>query len=71
MLENLFTWYETNYSKVDQVKFVEDRLQKIWSDIPAGIYLLKINIKNTSTMCEICSKSTRETLEKGVKYIQS
>ena len=29
----------------------------IWN-IPVGIYLLKVNNKNTRTMCEICSKLT-------------
>ena len=31
------------------------------SDIPAGIYLLKVNNRNTRTRCEICSKSTIKT----------
>ena len=38
---------------------------------PAGIYLLKVNNRNTRTRCEICSKLTIETLEQGVKYVQS
>ena len=49
---------------------------------PAGIYLLKVNNKNTRARCEICSKLTIktperrqkltiETLEQGVKYVQS
>ena len=28
---------------------------------PAGIYLLKVNSRNTRTMCEICSKLTLKT----------
>ena len=28
---------------------------------PAGIYLFKVNNKNTKTRCEICSKSTIKT----------
>ena len=33
------------------------------SSFPAGIYLLKVNNKNTSTRCQICSKFTIETPE--------
>ena len=39
----------------------ETFLHLIWNviwNIPVGIYLLKVNNKNTRTMCEICSKST-------------
>ena len=53
---------------------------------PVGIYLLKVNNRKTRTRCEICSKLmgkvkvlwafacsklTIETLEQGVKYVQS
>ena len=31
---------------------------------PAGIYLLKVNIRNTRTSCEICSKLTIKTPER-------
>ena len=30
---------------------------------PAGIYLLKVNKRNTRTMCKVCSKLTIKTLE--------
>ena len=30
----------------------------ILSGCPAGIYLLKVNYRNTRTRCEICSKLT-------------
>ena len=33
------------------------------SSFPAGIYLLKVNNRNTRTRCEICSKSTIMTPE--------
>ena len=33
-------------------------------DIPAGIYLLKVNNGNTRTRCEICSKLTIKTPER-------
>ena len=32
--------------------------------IPAGIYLLKDNLRNTRTRCEICSKLTVKTPER-------
>ena len=31
----------------------------------AGIYLIKVNNRNTKTRCEICSKFTRKTPERG------
>ena len=31
---------------------------------PAGIYLLKVNNRNTRTRCEICSKLTIKTSER-------
>ena len=56
-----------NHSKVD----VEDLAQRI-TDIgkkqtlryPAGIYLFKVNNRNTRTRCEICSKLTINTPER-------
>ena len=32
--------------------------------VPAGIYLLKVNNRNTRTRCEICSKLTINTPER-------
>ena len=32
--------------------------------IPAGIYLFKVNNRNTKLRCEICSKVTIKTLER-------
>ena len=32
--------------------------------VPAGIYLLKVNNRNTRTRCEICSKLTIKTPER-------
>ena len=32
---------------------------------PAGIYLLKVNNRNTRTRCEICSKLTIKTPERS------
>ena len=39
--------------------------------ISAGNYMLKVNNRNTRIKCEICSKLIIETLEQGVKYVQS
>ena len=36
----------------------------MFSDFPAGIYLLKVNNRNTRIKCEICSKLTIKTLER-------
>ena len=32
---------------------------------PAGIFLFNVNYGNTRTMCEICSKLTLKTPERG------
>ena len=39
-------------------------LYLIFVFIPAGIYLLKVNNRNTRTRCEICSKLTINTPER-------
>ena len=39
-------------------------IKYVWaSKSPAGIYLLKVNIRNIRTRCEICSKLTIKTPE--------
>ena len=35
---------------------------------PAGIYLLKVNNRNTRTRCEICSKLTINTPERRTYF---
>ena len=35
---------------------------------PAGIYLLKVNNRNTRTRCEICSKLTIKTQERHRRH---
>ena len=35
---------------------VSDRLKGAFRTFPAGIYLLKVNNRNSGTRCEICSK---------------
>ena len=37
---------------------------RINNSIPAGIYLLKVNSRNTRTTCEICSELTIKTPER-------
>ena len=36
----------------------------MYISFPAGIYLLKVNNRNTRTRCEICSKLTINTPER-------
>ena len=44
---------------------------QVFSDYaPANIYLFKVNNKNIRKRCEICSKLTIKTPEKGVKSTQ-
>ena len=33
--------------------------------------MFKVNNRNTRKRCEICSKLTKETPEKGLKYVQN
>ena len=42
----------------------QHNLQQHGSSYPAGIYLLKVNNRNTRTRCEICSKLTIKTPER-------
>ena len=39
--------------------------------LPANIYLLKVDNRNTRARCEICSKLTVKTPERHQKYVQS
>ena len=41
--------------------------KKLMAAHPAGIYLLKVNNRNTRTRCEVCSKITIKTLERRHK----
>ena len=40
------------------------QLQGVAKHFPAGIYLLKVNNRNTRTRCEICSKLTLNVFDK-------
>ena len=41
-------------------------IRKKWlnATIPAGIYLLQVNNRNSRTRCEVCSKLTTKTSER-------
>ena len=41
---------------------ISEKLIHKTADNPAGVYLLKVNNKNTKTRCEICSKLTIKAL---------
>ena len=45
------------------------KLCLVKQDFPAGIYLLKVNNRNTRTKCEICSKLTIKTTERYFLHI--
>ena len=56
----------TNASFETNVLFLPEQGDTIQSfDLyPVGIYLLKVNTRNTRIRCEICSKLTIKTLER-------
>ena len=41
--------------------WLNELFRKISVRIPTGIYLLRVNNRNTEAKCEICSKLTRKT----------
>ena len=61
------------FSNVETAKQIKKKIKKkvetgkyltFNKNYPAGIYLLKVNNRNTRTRCEICSKLTIKTLER-------
>ena len=58
---SIFFNYELNIWKRG-IKFRSRNHQNV--NNPAGIYLLKVNNRNTRTRCEMCSKLTIKTLER-------
>ena len=46
-------------------------LNLMWSNIPASIYLLKVNNRNTRTRCETYSKLTIKIPERRQETIKS
>ena len=63
-------WHERyeNLPKDEKQKFAHYRKKyfKKWKNVsrPAGIYLFKVNNRNTRTRCVICSKLTIKTPER-------
>ena len=57
--------YQVNYQKHVHRIVRETRFKYIWEysgvPIPANIYLFKVNNRNTTKRCEICSKLTIKT----------
>ena len=51
-----------NCENLSDVKIVRIS-NEIYNCSPAGIYLFKVNNRNTGTRCEICSKLTIKTPE--------
>ena len=49
-------------------KFKVEVLKEIVKVNPPGIYLLKLNSRNTRTRCEICPKLTLKTPERRAAY---
>ena len=45
-------------------KFIRPKPSNFFNCCPAGIYLLKVNNRNTRTRCEICLKLTKNTPER-------
>ena len=52
-----------NFRSLFQLHVLEKATQKIGNN-PVGIYLLKVNNRNTRTRCEICSKLMMKTPER-------
>ena len=52
-----------NDDKKDWEKCIDDQA---WLVVPAGVYLLKVNNRNTRTRREICSELTLKTPRKPV-----
>ena len=53
---------QTRYN--DKQKWYKNVYEYLQQTNPAGIYLLKVNNRNTRTRCEICSKLTIKTPER-------
>ena len=58
-LENEISLFVQDVKTKDSAKLV-----CIFKRLPAGIYLLKVNNRNTRTRCVICSKLTIKTPER-------
>ena len=56
--------HDTNIEHSLAIDLIINKYETHLSIIPAGIYLLKVNNRNTRTRCEICSKLTIKTPER-------
>ena len=57
--KSFFKWFSNIFLKANA-----DKCHVILSTVPAGIYLLKVNNRNTRARCEICSKLTIKAPER-------
>ena len=66
MAVNVDSMYLTNSkrSTIGIILIRKNVLIPSFNEYPAGIYLLKVNNRNTRTRCEICSKLTIKTPER-------
>ena len=65
-------WCDTMwFSVITATKWSCTLWNMVWENLPSstGIYLLKVNNRNTRTRCEICSKLIIKTLERRSKSI--
>ena len=60
-ISHTFARFETTQAKLIELIF-ETFYKNLYN--PAGIYLFKVNNRNTRTRCEICSKLTIKTPER-------
>ena len=51
-------------NKIDYIYGQKSQVSMVTTIIPAGIYLLKVNNRNTRTRCEICLELTMKTPER-------
>ena len=54
----------TNWSHHRSMIFLFNYMLVYFTNIPAGVYLLKVNNRNTRKRCEICSKLTMKIPER-------
>ena len=57
-------WNNTIKANLDKYHFLGPSNIESNNSIPAGIYLFKVNNRNTGTRCEKCSKLTIKTLKR-------
>ena len=60
----VFGWYQIIYMMTCFIQYIRGKLH-----LPASIYVLKVNNRNTRTRCEICSKLTIKTPERRQGHV--